>query len=399
MYSSCEDAYTPTVPNSAAVAAHASSTSSMTTVHAESWSSPRLYSGPTRQDAATHGGHTLAHIRDPRAATDGVPAVVDAHDETSHLPLRRRAEAADTESDPSLRFPPRLGAATRHAMTHKERYYALAQRLVATESCVSLAVLYASVVKALTKTAQAHDAASACGSPHSPTTRTRTTIPTTPSTVASPLHAHDGRAQRWCRAVYRTMVEVEHVCVHRLCQATLPLEELGEAVARLRGSAKEVRVSDYVGCICNDVRVLLEQRPGLATPVMEVLFLRRLLFSVQTTLVREYGKLARKKLMSDVTVMQMQVDVQSLQQQMVERYGRDSVVLPGYVVNLIKTGFYRADRAQGMAWVRQNHRYYAAVDLVNWFGGSDKAYRTQLHDLLTGPLQHEDAIPVAEFIS
>lgn len=71
-----------------------------------------------------------------------------------------------------------------------------------------------------------------------------------------------------------------------------------------------------------------ENRPSFTKfPQLEKLLLQRLLFAVQTIVLREYAKLARKK-MSDVLIMQLQVDVQTLQQQFVSSFSKFALVMP-----------------------------------------------------------------------
>lgn len=272
--------------------------------------------------------------------------------------------SALSPSSTDLRFPPRVWGAARAEFGSEPHQYALASRALACEACTTLIFLQEAVVRSFT--------------------------PLLPPAIVA---EHLARV----RVLYTTAVEVLNVCVHRLCQAIYPMEATCNEIGKLKPNKDEVKVSGYVKGIVAGMVALNERRQPMPTPILETLFLQRLIFSVQAALVREYAKLTKKKL-NDIFVMQLQVDTQNFQQQAAAAFGRENVVLPDHVLGLVKTGFYMDDKAQRLAWVRQHHANYQAADLLSWFASGDKTFKAQLEDLLGRELRHHDTIPVDRFV-
>ena len=273
------------------------------------------------------------------------------------------AAGRDGAGATTTRFPPHVWGHLRNEFTNPAAQFAVGNRAVACQSVLTLVFLYEAMVQTMS--------------------------PLLPSTIVQAF------MQR-CRALYNTAHEVLHVCIHRLSQAIYSMENTCSEVAKLKPSKDEVVVSAYVAPLVRDLKAMNERRVPMPTPALEALFLQRLVFAVQATLVREYGKLSKKR-MSDMFVMQLQVDVQAFQQQVAAALGKSSVVLPDYVLRLVKAGFFAGDRAQCMQWVRMNHTLYYSVDLVNWFGAADKPFKLQLEDLLGRELKHQDVLPTDRF--
>lgn len=263
----------------------------------------------------------------------------------------------------AVRFPPNVWGHVRNEFTNPAAQFAVGHRAVACQSVLTLVFLFEAMVQTMS--------------------------PLLPNTIVQSY------MQR-CRALYNAAHEVLHVCIHRLCQAIYPMESTCNEIAKLKSGKDEVVVNGYVAPLVRDLKAMNERRVPMPTPVLETLFLQRLVFAVQVTLVREYSKLSKKR-MSDMFVMQLQVDVQAFQQQVAAALGRSSVVLPDYVLRLVKAGFFATDKGQCMQWVRGNHASYYSVDLVNWLGAADKPFKLQLEDLLHRELRHQDVLPMDRF--
>ncbi|AIN98846.1 hypothetical protein LPMP_242140 [Leishmania panamensis] len=261
------------------------------------------------------------------------------------------------------RFPPVVWGRLSNELTSAAQQFAVGNRTVACQSVLSLILFYEATIQTIS--------------------------PLLPVTVTQPY------MQR-CRMLYGAAHEVLHVCIHRLCQAILPVESVCNNIAKLKGSKDEVTVSSYVGQLVGSMKTLNEQRVPMPTPALESVFLQRLIFAAQAVLVREYSKLSKKR-MNDFFVMQLQVDVQSFQQQATSIFGKSSVVMPDYVLRMVKAGFFASEKAQCLKWVRSNHTLYYSVDLVSWFGAADRPFMLQLEDLLVRELKHQDILPMDGF--
>ncbi|KAG5500869.1 hypothetical protein JIQ42_04895 [Leishmania sp. Namibia] len=261
------------------------------------------------------------------------------------------------------RFPPIVWGRLSSEFTSTAKQFALGNRSVACQSVLSLIFLYEAAIQTMS--------------------------PLLPAVTVEPYMLR-------CRTLYAAAHEVLHVCIHRMCQAICPMESVCKNIAKLKGGKDEVMVSSYVAQLVSSMKVLNEQRVPLPTPALEAVFLERFIFAAQAVLVREYSKLSKKR-MSDLFVMQLQVDVQSFQQQVAFVFGKSSVVVPDYVLRLVKAGFFADDKAQCMQWVRSNHTLYYGVDLINWFGGTDRPFMLQLEDLLKRELKHQDILPMDHF--
>jgi syndetin len=277
--------------------------------------------------------------------------------------VRGRVTTAASAAPSATRFPPHVWGHLRNEFTNPAAQFAVGNRAVACQSVLTLVFLYEAMVQTMS--------------------------PLLPSTIVQSY------MQR-CRALYNTAHEVLHVCIHRLCQAIFPMENTCNEIAKLKSGKDEVVVNAYVAPLVRDLKAMNERRVPMPTPVLESLFLQRLVFAVQATLVREYSKLSKKR-MSDMFVMQLQVDVQAFQQQVAIAFGKPSVILPDYVLRLVKAGFFASDRGQCTQWVRMNHTLYYSVDLVSWLGAADKPFKLQLEDLLGRELKHQDALPTDRF--
>lgn len=258
-------------------------------------------------------------------------------------------------------FPPRVWQHFRLEFASEAHQYALGRRAVACEASITVLLLHEAVVRSFTSL-----------------------LPT------ATVQLHLTR----CQELYHTATEVLHVCMHRLCLAIFPMESVCTDIAKLR-TKNEVCVSPYVSQLVRAMTALSSRRQPMPTAVLEKLFWQRFIFAVQSVLVREYSKLAKRKL-TDLAVMQIQVDVQNFQQQAATAFGREHILLPEYVLGLVKTGFWMDDGGQRLGWLRKQHHLYAAADLVNWMGGGDKPFRLQVEDTLR-ELRHQDAIPVTPF--
>ncbi|KAG5503560.1 hypothetical protein JKF63_05700 [Porcisia hertigi] len=269
---------------------------------------------------------------------------------------------AGTNATPS-RFPPVVWGRLSNEFTSAAQQFALNNRAVACQSVLTTILLFEATVQTMSP--------------------------------LLPLAVVRSYMQR-CRALYEAAHEVLHVCMHRLCQAICPMEKVCNDIAKLKGSKNEVAVSSYVAQLVGSMKALNERRAPMPTSDLESVFVQRLIFAAQAVLVREYSKLSKKR-MSDLLVMQLQVDVQAFQQQVASVFSKSSVVVPDYVLRLVKAGFFVADKAQCLQWVRSNHTLYYSVDLVNWFGAADKPFVLQLEDLLGPELKHKDILPMDRF--
>ncbi|KPA79340.1 hypothetical protein ABB37_05790 [Leptomonas pyrrhocoris] len=305
--------------------------------------------------------HMLAEVRTAaeRAvnASNGQYIPRDSRGRMSAVAGRDSAGAA------TVRFPPHVWGRLRNEFTSPAAQFAVGSRSVACQSVLTLVFLYEAMVETMS-----------------------------PLLPAATVQSYMQR----CRALYNTAHEVLHVCIHRLCQAIYPMESTCSEIAKLKSGKDEVVVNPYVASLVRDLGAMNARRVPMPTPALESVFLQRLVFAVQATLAREYSKLSKKR-MNDMFVMQLQVDVQAFQQQVAAALGRSSVVLPDYVLRLVKAGFFAGDKAQCMQWVRMNHTLYYAVDVVNWLGAADKPFKLQLEDLLGRELRHQDVLPTDHF--
>ncbi|KAK7197020.1 hypothetical protein NESM_000645800 [Novymonas esmeraldas] len=261
------------------------------------------------------------------------------------------------------RFPPTVWGRLRNEFTSAAHQFALGHRTVACQSVLALILLYEATIQTMS-----------------------------PLLPAAMVQSYMLR----CRSLYTAAHEVLHVCIHRLCQAICPMEAVCADIAKLKGGKDEVVVSPYVAQLVGSMKALNERRVPMPTPALESVLLQRLIFVAQAVLVREYSKLTKKR-MSDLFVMQLQVDVQAFQQQVAAAFGKSSVVLADYVLRLVKAGFFADDKAQCVNWVRAHHALYLSADLVNWFGAADKPFKLQLEDLLAKELRHQDVLPMDRF--
>ncbi|KAG5477875.1 hypothetical protein LSCM1_05177 [Leishmania martiniquensis] len=276
---------------------------------------------------------------------------------------RHLGSGASTANAATSRFPPVVWGRLSNEFTSPAKQFALGNRSVACQSVLTLIFLYEATIQTMS-----------------------------PLLPAATVESYMQR----CRTLYRAAHEVLHVCIHRLCQAICPMDSVCKNIAKLKSGKDEVMVSPYVAQLVNSMKVLNEQRVLLPTPALESVFLQRLIFAGQAVMVREYSKLSKKR-MNDLFVMQLQVDVQSFQQQVAFVFGKSSVVVPDYVLRLVKAGFFADDKAQCIQWVRANHTLYYGVDLVHWFGGADRPFMLQLEDLLNRELKHQDILPMERF--
>ncbi|ORC88866.1 uncharacterized protein TM35_000152970 [Trypanosoma theileri] len=266
-----------------------------------------------------------------------------------------------SDDDISARFPPRVWGRIRGIITSEAHQYAIVNRAVAGQSCITLVYLLEAMVYSV--------------APLLP-----------PITV-------DQWVQR-CNKLKAVSVELLHVGLHRLCLAMFPMENIAQSISKLRGNEKEVHASSYVKQLVEEMSALNAKRHVMPTPELERLLLRHFIFAVQTTLLKEYAKLARKK-PTDALIMQISVDVQSFQQLVGAKFGKAVFVLPDYVTSVIKAGFVEG-KEERLEWVKTRHASYCAADLVQWFSAGDRTMKVQLEDLLED-LKHKDAIPIVAF--
>ncbi|EPY20812.1 hypothetical protein STCU_08820 [Strigomonas culicis] len=278
--------------------------------------------------------------------------------------LSMAAASAPAGEGALVKFPPKVWGAIRADFGSEARQYALGSRAVACDSCITLLFFYEATIK--------------------------TMAPLLPSTVV------EDYLQR-CKGMYRTAVELLHVCIHRLCLALYPMANVIHDISKLKPKKDEIIVSSYVRDIVSGMQALNTRRIAMPTPSLENLFIQRFIFSVQYVLVQEYCKLAKKKL-SDTFIMQLQVDAQTFQQLIASAFGRESIVCSDYILGLVKTGFYADDKGQQMSWLKVQHQLYPSADLLAWLSGGDRAYKMQLEDLLSKQLRHEDVIPIDKFV-
>ncbi|CBZ34614.1 hypothetical protein, conserved [Leishmania donovani] len=312
-------------------------------------------------DFSAKAQRVLAEVR--AAGERAVGAVNGQYTPKDHIRRLCSGGGAGGANATTFRFPPIVWGRLSNEFTSAAQQFALGNRTVACQSVLSLIFVYEATIQTM--------------SPLLPAT-----------TVQSYM-------QR-CRVLYEAAHEVLHVCIHRLCQAICPMESVCKSIAKLKGGKDEVMVSSYVAQLVGSMKELNERRVPMPTPALESVFLQRLIFAAQAVLVREYSKLSKKR-MSDLFVMQLQVDVQFFQQQVASVFGKSSVVVPDYVLRLVKAGFFADDKAQCLQWVRSNHALYYSVDLVNWFGAADKPFMLQLEDLLIRELRHQDILPMDRF--
>ncbi|ESL09710.1 hypothetical protein TRSC58_02566 [Trypanosoma rangeli SC58] len=258
-------------------------------------------------------------------------------------------------------FPPRVWSRIRSIIASDAHQYSLVNRAVAGQSCVTLVY----VLEATTRS-------------------------------VAPLLSRATVEQRLrrCSDMKAASEELLHVGLHRLCQAIFPMENVTHSISKLRTNEKRVQASAYVSVLVEDVGLLNAKRQAMPTPEMEQLFMKRFIFAVQTTLLREYAKLAKKKL-SDVFIIQLSVDAQSFQQQVVAKFGKAVLVLPDFVPSFVKAGFIE-DREERLEWVRMHHAVYCAADMVQWFSTGDRTMKLRVEDLLE-QVGHRDVIPVLPF--
>ncbi|KAH9597334.1 Vacuolar protein sorting-associated protein 54 [Trypanosoma melophagium] len=266
-----------------------------------------------------------------------------------------------SEDDISGRFPPRVWGRIRGVIASEAHQYAIVNRTVAGQSCITLVYLLEAMVYSV--------------------------APLLPSMTV------DQWIQR-CNKLKAVSEELLHVGLHRLCLAIFPMENILQSISKLRGNEKEVQASSYVKQLVEDMTTLNAKRQVMPTPDLERLLLRHFIFSVQTTLLKEYTKLAKKKL-TDALIMQISVDVQSFQQLVGSKFGKAVFVLPDYVTSVIKAGFVEG-KEERLEWVRTRHAPYSAADLVQWFSAGDRTMKAQLEELLE-QLHHKDAIPIVAF--
>ncbi|CAD2219726.1 hypothetical protein AGDE_11237 [Angomonas deanei] len=281
-----------------------------------------------------------------------------------YTPSRKLDLYGGSSANSTVKFPPKIWMTIKDDFSNEGKQYALGNRAVACDSCITLVYIYEAMVQ--------------------------TIAPLLPSSVCN--HYLDR-----CKEIYSTAVEMLNVCIHRLCLALNPMKSVIHDIGKMKSKKDEVTVSAYVSQIVPLMDSLNARRPTMPTPVLETLFLQRFVFSVQFVLVQEYSKLAKKKL-SDVAIMQLQVDAQTFQQQASAAFGRQNIVKPDHVLGLIKTGFYMEDKQQIVSWLRAHHTNYNLLDLVSWFSGSDKVFKLQLEDILVKELKHTDAIPIENFV-
>lgn len=312
-------------------------------------------------DFSANAQRVLAEVR--AAGERAVGAVNGQYTPKDHARHLSGGSGVGVANATTFRFPPVVWGRLSNEFTSAAQQFALGNRTVACQSVLSLIFLYEATIQTM--------------SPLLPV-----------ATVQSYM-------QR-CRVFYEAAHEVLHVCIHRLCQATCPMESVCKSIAKLKSGKDEVMVSSYVAQLVGSMKALNERRVPMPTPALESVFLQRLIFAAQAVLVREYSKLSKKR-MSDLFVMQLQVDVQFFQQQVASVFGKSSVVVPDYVLRLVKAGFFTDDKAQCLQWVRSNHGLYYIVDLINWLGASDKPFMLQLEDLLIRELKHQDILPMDGF--
>ncbi|CCW62652.1 unnamed protein product [Phytomonas sp. EM1] len=263
-----------------------------------------------------------------------------------------------------VRFPPRIWDRIRQEYASGAHHYALVNRVVACESCIALVFQQEALVCSFAQLL--------------------------PGPVAE---EHFRRIKDF----YGVATELLHMCIYRVCQAIYPMESVCAEISKLRPKKDEIQVSSYVKDIIAGMNALNERRPAMPTPVLDTCFLKRFIFTVQATLVREYSKLSKRKL-NDMAVMQIQIDAQNFQQLVATTFGRHNVVMPDYIVNLIKTGFYMDNREKRLGWLPPNHAVYFATDLVNWLSGGDRAFKQMLEDILKNDLNHHDTLPMDPFL-
>ncbi|RNF22011.1 uncharacterized protein Tco025E_03377 [Trypanosoma conorhini] len=258
-------------------------------------------------------------------------------------------------------FPPRVWGRVRGILASEAHQFALVNRAVAGQSCVTLVYVLEATLRSV--------------APLLP-----------PATVEQRM--------RRCGDMRAASEELLHVGLHRLCHAIFPMENVTQSISKLRANEKLVQASAYVRLLVEDMGLLNAKRHAMPTPQMEQLFMKRFVFAVQTTLLREYAKLAKKKL-SDVFIMQLSVDAQSFQQQVGAKFGKAVLVLPDLLPSFIKAGFIE-DGEQRLEWVRIHHADYCAADMVQWFSTGDRTLKLRLEDVLE-QVRHRDAIPVLPF--
>ncbi|EAN92156.1 hypothetical protein C3747_11g45 [Trypanosoma cruzi] len=266
-----------------------------------------------------------------------------------------------TEDDLHGSFPPRVWSRIHNFMTSQTHQYALVSRAVAGQSCVTLVHLLETTI--------------------------RSVAPLLPQVTV------EQRLQR-CNSMKAAAEELLHVGLHRLCQAIFPMENVIQSISKIRANEKEVQASVYVKQVVEEMGLLNAKRQTMPTPELEQLFMKRLIFAVQMTLLREYCRLAKKKL-SDAFIMQLSVDAQSFQQKVGAKFGKALLVLPDLLSSFVKAGFIE-EREQRLEWVKTHHAVYCTVDMVQWFSGGDRTMRLQLEDVLA-QVRHRDAIPVLPF--
>lgn len=302
---------------------------------------------------------TLAEMRVAAERAAGQTHVSAAAGPADVAPLPSSSFTAEDETHGS--FPPRVWGRIRHVFVSQTHQYAMVNRVVAGESCVTLA--------------------------HMLETTVRSMAPLLPPALV------EERLRR-CSAIRLASVELLHLCFHRLCQAIFPMENIIQSISKLHASEKEVRASAYVKQLVEEMASLNTRRQTMPTPELEELFLKHFIFAVQTTLLREYCKLAKKKV-SDVFIMQVSVDVQSFQEQVGVIFGKAMFVLPDHVLGMVKAGFME-DKEERLQWVKARHAAYCAVDMVQWFSAGDRNMKLQLEGLLNF-LGHRDTIPFMAF--
>ncbi|KEG08142.1 hypothetical protein DQ04_07911010 [Trypanosoma grayi] len=303
----------------------------------------------------------LEHQADLSEATQAVLAEMHVAAERAARQQIADTHSATADNDAPASFPPRVWGRIRGIIASQAHQYAVVNRAVAAQSCVTLVYILEATVRSV--------------APLLP-----------PATVEQRL--------RRCDGMKAATEELLHVGLHRLCLAIFPMESVCQSISKLRGNEKEVQASPYVQQLVDEMVALNKKRYVMPTPELERLFVQRFIFAVQVALLKEYCKLAKKKL-TDALIMQISVDVQSLQQQVGAKFGKSLLVLPDYLLSVIKAGFIEG-REERLEWVKAHHAAYCAVDLVQWFSAGDRTVRVQLEDLLERA-RHRDVIPVSAF--
>jgi hypothetical protein len=199
--------------------------------------------------------------------------------------------------------------------------------------------------------------------------------------------------------------ELLHVGMHRWCMgiASPAAEQLSIDVPKAKLGGTVFQPSTYVAKFVEGLKRPLDSLdPARSFPSASLskLFILRYVFCAQSLLLHEFAKLARKKL-ADVIVTQLSVDSQGMHQQLSNIFeaegGKRVVVLPDYVGGVIKAVLVLDTLEKRVEWIRMNHEFYAAQDIVLLLSAGDKAVRQQLERFIS-EISHVDVVPVQPFV-